>query len=207
MPTSKELNEKVIALHEELLAGHSIASAQIAELLLPKIYKALTRKFSNVYDEHLIQTAANNAILSYLKSPNKFDANRGSLINFVWLLAKRDLLNLLSTKENTSNKGEFVELDEAQTVYSNEAGQDETIEQFLVDEEQDHQTYKELYALLPDQIDRTILELMMNGERKTDLFAAVLGISDETPEEQRICVKKHKDRIKKVIQRKYERQN
>ncbi|MDQ3801946.1 MAG: hypothetical protein M3384_21185, partial [Acidobacteriota bacterium] len=201
MSTSKELNEKAIALHKDLIAGRPTASAQLAEFLLPKVLNALTGKFPNVIDEHLIQTAAHNAILYYLKFPDKFDANRGSLINFVWRLAKSSLLNLLSSKENILNHNEFVELDETQTVYSNDTKQDETIEQFLINDEQDRQTYKKLCALLPDPIDQAILKLMMDGERDTELFAAVLEISDEPPEEQRALVKKHKDRIKKYIQR------
>ncbi|MCD9186652.1 MAG: hypothetical protein LUM44_09470 [Pyrinomonadaceae bacterium] len=201
MSASKEFNEKVVALHYDLLAGHPVASAQIAELLLPKIILALTRKFSNVADEHLIQIATHNAILYYLKSPNKFDANRGSLINFIWLRARSSLLNILSSKENPLKRKEFVELEEVHSVYGNEESQNESIEAFLIDNEQDNLFYKRLSVLLPDQIDRNILELMMNGERNTVLFAAILGIADKSLEEQCSCVKKHKDRIKKFIQR------
>lgn len=206
MSAPEEFNEETLALHEELLAGRPTASAQLAELLLPKIINALTKKFSNITDSHLIQIAANNAILYYLKFPNKFVANRGSLINFVWLLAKGRLLNLLSSKENSLNPNEFVELDEAQTVYSNETNREADIEQFLINDEQEQQTYKQLSDLLPDAIDQKILKLMMDGARETALFAAVLGISDESPEAQRDSVKKHKDRIKKCILRNYERQ-
>jgi len=198
MSASKEFNEKAAVLHKDLLAGRPTASAQIAELLQPRILRGLSRKFSNVNDEHLIQTAVNDALLYYLKSPNNFDAKRSSLLNFVWQRANSNLLNLL--KEN-AKQNKFVELDEVQTVYSNEANQNETIEQFLIDDEQDNLFYKRLAVLLPDPIDRAILKLMMNGERDTVLFAVVLGVSDESPEEQCACVKKHKDRIKKFIQR------
>lgn len=198
MPTSKELHEKTIALHNDLLAGRPTAFTQLAELLQPRICRALARKFFNIDDEHLIQTAVNNAILYYLKSPNKFDAKRGSLINFVWRRAYGNVLNFI--KEN-KKQNKVVELDDSQTVYSNETNDGETIEQFLIDDEQDNLFYQRLSVLLPDSIDRAILELMMNNERETISFAAVLGISDEPPEEQRIIVKKHKDRIKKFIQR------
>lgn len=203
MPTSKELHEKTFALHNEMLAGRLTASVQLAELLQPLICRALAKKFFNVDDEHLIQTATNDAILYYLKSPNNFDVKRSSLLNFVWQRANSNLLNLL--KENTK-RNKFVELDEAQTVYSSETSQNETIEESLIDKEQNRQTYKQLYELFPDPIDQKFLELLMNGDRETILFAAILGISNETPEEQRAGVKKHKDRIKKFIQRNYERQ-
>jgi RNA polymerase sigma-70 factor (ECF subfamily) len=203
MSASKELNEKAIALHKDLLKGHLTASAQLAEFLLPQIYKGLSRKFPSLNDEHLIQIAANDAILYYLQSPNNFDASRGSLISFVWQRAESNLLNLLQ-KNRKQNK--FVELDEVGTVYSNEKSQSETIEQFLMLGEQNRQTYEQLEKLLPDRIDQAILRLMLNGERETEVFAGVLEISDKSPKEQRDCVKKHKDRIKKVIRRRYRRQ-
>lgn len=198
MSTSKELSEKAIALHKDLLNGHFTAPAQLAELLLPLIYKGLSRKFSNINDADLIQIAADDAILYYLQAPNNFDAARGSLIGFVWQRAKSNLLNLLQ-KNREQNK--FVELEETETVYSNERNQDETIEQLLINDEQDSQIYKRLYDLLPDRIDQAILRLLLEGERETAVFAAVLEISDQSPEDQRAGVKKHKDRIKKIIQR------
>jgi RNA polymerase sigma-70 factor (ECF subfamily) len=198
MLTSKELHEKTIVLHNEMLAGRPTASARLVELLQPRICRALAKKFFNVNDKDLIQTAAQDAVLYYLMAPDKFDANRSSLLGFVWRRAYHNVLNLL--KEN-SRQNKFVELDETQTVYSNETSDGKTIEQFLIDDEQDDLFYKRLSVLLPDSVDRTILELMMNNERETILFAAVLNISDESPEEQRVIVKKHKDRIKKFIQR------
>lgn len=104
MSASSEINEKALELHEDLLAGNFIATAQLAELLLPKIFKALSRKFSNISDEHLIQTAANEAVLYYLKSPDKFNPNRGSLISFVWQRAVSNVLNFLTESKKSQRK-------------------------------------------------------------------------------------------------------
>lgn len=204
MAESKELDEKALTLHKDFLAGRVTASAQLAELLLPEIYNALARKFSNVYDEHLIRIATDEAILYYLRSPGKFDPTRGSLLNFVWQRARDGLLNLLHQRKINHEK--FVELIEARTVYSNETSRSETIEQFLITDEQDRQTYKQLRELFPDPVDRALLKLMLDGEYKTAVFADALGILGAPLDEQRAIVKKHKDRIKKVVQRHYERQ-
>lgn len=205
MSESDDFNKKAEALHADLIAGHPTAPAQLAEFLLPSIYRALKRKFANIKDEHLVQTAANNAVCYYLRSPTRFDPVRGSLVAFVWQRAKSSMLNLLSSSENLSKKKEFVELSETRTVYN--SGKDlNEIEEFLIKHEQDIQTFNQLRKLLPDPLDHSILEMMMEGVRETAQFAEVLGISDESIERQREYIKKCKDRIKKVIQRHYKKQ-
>jgi hypothetical protein len=42
---------------------------------------------------------------------------------------------------------------------------------------------------------------MMEGERRTRVYADVLEISDLPPKEQAQVVKRHKDRVKKTLQR------
>lgn len=202
MASSADFNERTLKLHEELVAGSFIATAQLSELLLPKIFEALKKKFPNISDEHLIQTASNDAVLYYLKSPNNFDPSRASLLTFVLLRAKSNVLNFLKTRKNKSEI--LVELPEEETVYSNESV--ETIEELLILNEHNEIVFLQLRELLPDSLDRSVLELMINGERETLQFAKIIGVSDKSPEEQFKIVKRHKDRIKKVIQRRYVRQ-
>lgn len=77
----------------------------------------------------------------------------------------------------------------------------------MITGEQNDEVFRQLCKLLPDPIDQAFLETMMNGERDTSQFAEILGISNEPAEDQRIIVKKYKDRIKKIIQRNYIRQS
>jgi hypothetical protein len=55
--------------------------------------------------------------------------------------------------------------------------------------------------LLQDSKDRQILSLRLQGERRTEVFAAVLGISNLPIEVQRREVKRTKDRIDKILRR------
>lgn len=73
--------------------------------------------------------------------------------------------------------------------------------------EQDNKVFQQLRELLPDPLDQAVLKLMMDGERDTSRFAEILEVSGESPEEQFKIVKKCKDRIKKVIQRRYIQQS
>ena len=58
-----------------------------------------------------------------------------------------------------------------------------------------------LTALFPNQADREIVWLLMDGERDTDEFAAVLGILNLPPEDRFKEVKRAKDRVKVLIKR------
>jgi hypothetical protein len=49
--------------------------------------------------------------------------------------------------------------------------------------------------------DARIIQLMIDGERRTQRFAAALGLEKADPAEQREAVKRHKDRIRKRLVR------
>ena len=74
----------------------------------------------------------------------------------------------------------------------------------LLQQEEDtqrHQREEYLVNLLQDPKDRQILALRLQGERRTEAFAAILGISHLPSEDQSREVKRAKDRIDKVIRR------
>jgi RNA polymerase sigma-70 factor (ECF subfamily) len=57
-------------------------------------------------------------------------------------------------------------------------------------------------SLLQDPTDRQILALRLQGERRTEAFAELLGISHLPIGVQRREVKRAKDRIDKILRRK-----
>ena len=58
-----------------------------------------------------------------------------------------------------------------------------------------------LYTAIPDPRDRQVHLLMYNGERRTSVFAAVLGLEHLPIEVQRQRVKQVKDRLRLRIKR------
>jgi DNA-directed RNA polymerase specialized sigma24 family protein len=189
-------------LHRDLVDNSPIASAQLAELLLPIIFKILKQSFYNISDPHLIQTAVNDALLAYLKNPSSFDPDRGNLIGYVAKNAKWKLLNALSQEKRSLILHDDVEL-ESYLAVSLEGGADDQ----LITEEEDELTNSKLKALLPDKTDRALLSAMMNGIRDTKYFATILEVSHEPEDIQAEIVKRHKDRIKILLKRKYKRNN
>jgi RNA polymerase sigma-70 factor (ECF subfamily) len=60
---------------------------------------------------------------------------------------------------------------------------------------------EEVLGALGTETDRQFLELKLAGERRTAAFAEVLGIAHLPAAEQRRIVKRHKDRIDKIVRR------
>lgn len=65
---------------------------------------------------------------------------------------------------------------------------------------------EQLGEILPDPRDMEMVGMMMAGVRENILYAELLDVTDKPLEEQRSIVKRHKDRLKKIIQRKYKRE-
>jgi hypothetical protein len=63
------------------------------------------------------------------------------------------------------------------------------------------QQHAQLMSMLPNQQDRQILALRLQGERRTEAFAKILQISHLPIAEQRREVKRAKDRIDKFLRR------
>ncbi len=189
-------------LHRLLLEGDPTASARIAERHWPRLVERLSACYPNVPD--LVEDAVCQALTDYLLRPTIYDPNCSSLSGFLFMAAKADLLNLLAA-EKRRWKHEVVELDQddPDVVFNESGGEylaDETANPDRLDLDQDEFEAR-IQQVLPDPRDRQMLALMMDGERRTEAFAQLLGITSLPPAEQKALVKRHKDRIKQRLRR------
>ena len=189
-------------LHDRLLAGELTAPAEIADKYLAGIVRYLQQKHPNLSDPHLAETAAIDAMLSYLRRPQQYDPTKASLDRYLRLSARGDLRNLIDQqrrRENAPKTMQVVELDAPSSEYSVED------ERTLSVEEQAlilaSPLWRQLFELVPDSTDMEIVLLMMENVRSTDAYAEVLGITFLSPIDQAAAVKRHKDRLKKWLQR------
>src|SRR5437762_8884358 len=95
MSNAGDIDGVALTLHEKIVSGDSLGPSMLAELVVPRIVESLRRKYHAVPDQHLIDTAVADAMLTYLRHPEKFDKDRGSLIGYLWMAAEGDLLNSL----------------------------------------------------------------------------------------------------------------
>jgi RNA polymerase sigma-70 factor (ECF subfamily) len=195
----KELGER---LHRLLLEQASlIIPARITEVFLPELLKRLPRILPTINDQHLLASCADDALLAYLDHPERFDPARSSLLTYLSWLARSRVLNELKQKKSTEQQ-EVVAVAESETVYGVAAGTDWDESVRLSERETEQRIAAKLRPIITDPTDRQLLELMLEGVRETSAYAAVLGITEQPPDEQRRLVKQHKDRVRKRVRRK-----
>jgi len=202
MSSHPDLKQRGERLHQRLLAGSLTASSETAELFLRPLIKSLTGEFKQPGDPHLIDSAVEDALINYFEHPEKFDPARSSLFIYLRIRARTYLLNSLSQR---GNPNKVVELREAETVQQVEEQNEPDAEASLVSRAVQTEIMQQVQKYITDPLDLRIVALMVEGVRDTATYAEMLGISDHPLAEQRKTVKQHKDRIKKIIERKIRR--
>lgn len=185
--------EVCAALYQQLAAGGDpVAQSEFAAALLDPLV-AFLRATRRGADDHAVQTAAEDAVLSVIHRPAVYDPTKGTLIAFLRMAAVADLGNL-RTKEVRHQRyredRECVELPDA-------AGNTSTSDELP---SLDHPALAEVLAAL-DPTEQRVFELMRAGERRTEAYVPVLGIGGRPTAEHAAEVKRAKERIMKRLQR------
>jgi RNA polymerase sigma-70 factor (ECF subfamily) len=188
--------------HRRMLNGDVTAPAEIADAFLPPLVTYMKTRYSWVDDPHLPQAAAVDAVLSYLQRPQQYNPEKRSLASYLRMSANGDLKNELTSRtreRQTQGGGRVVELDAPGAEYRVEDNTGLSVEEqveILVSP-----VWPRVNELVTDPVDRQIVRLMMENVRETTAFAQVLGITHLSNDEQAQEVKRHKDRLKKHLQR------
>jgi DNA-directed RNA polymerase specialized sigma24 family protein len=203
---NQELNEESQVLHTRIIAGDITAQSELAVLVLPILTRRLNYKFPLLFDPDLIDIAVTDALINYFARPNNYQPTKQSLMSYLFMSAKGDLLNYLKQKKVDENSTHFIEDVELWDSYSEETvGGSVVVDDTNVEEEafvRLSPITSQLQELFPSLKDQQFVAMMMNGIRETEEYAKVLGIEHLSFIDQKEAVKNHKDRIKKVIIRK-----
>jgi RNA polymerase sigma-70 factor, ECF subfamily len=191
--------------HRRILNGDITANSELAELALPILTRRLSRIFQNIYDDHLIDIAVTDALISYFNNPAQFQEKKNSLLSYLLMSSKGDLLNLLKPRKidvNSSLLNENVEFQDGSSEYSIEGhvviAEDDVESEIL---ERMSTINSRLNELFPDCMDRELVTMILDGIRDTREYSKVIGIEKLDIKQQQEIVKRHKDRIKKFILR------
>lgn len=203
----QDLNQKTKDLHKRMVVGDVTATVEIAELMLPILTSRLNKAvYPSVFDNHLIDTAVTDALLNYFANPNQFQPEIKSLTGYLLMSAKGDLLNYLHPRKLDEISVGIVEDVEHRDTYS-----EETIEGSVIidDVNVEEEAFlrlspinSQIQELFTDPKDQELASMIIDEIRETNEYANVLGINHLSFAEQQEIVKKHKDRIKKIITRK-----
>lgn len=196
--------DEAVAVWERVTAGEPDAPSDLCCLYLAPLIAWLCANNRQI-DEHLCEEAAGEALLSLLRGPDRYRPREASLTAYLRMSALGDLRNLLRRERRHQLRRANLEVVELSPPTGNtvQAGLGDPADEFAYAERR-----AELRRLLPATITQGLtpaecgaLELMRVGERKTEPYAAVLGIAHLSMSEQRREVKRVKDRLKKRIER------
>ena len=194
------------SIHARLLAEDPTASADLCETFLPLLAGRLRRQFPTV-DADQVHDAVVDALLNYIEHPQRYDPARGSLAHYLTLSARGDVLNLLRRETRRSQR--LVPLEDGEDEVEVERrlrnSGVKTLEDLAVAAATSTQVNDLLQAVSRSDADQHVLDLMLDGERDTAVFAEALGLQHLTVVEQRHRVKQHKDRLIKRLQREWPR--
>ncbi|ASS49914.1 MAG: hypothetical protein A3D31_10065 [Candidatus Fluviicola riflensis] len=193
-----------LELHMAVQDKKDIALSKLDKLYGPKIVQILKYKYQTAArrDEMLLLEAVNEALLGYYNNPGTFNPEKYKLFSFLLVAADRDLQNILLKEQKHLNRKDLPEDVELQenfwnTIIKPRGSTDDTIQI----EETMTAIQNLLESLFPNERDVILAYMVLASERETEPFSEVLEIEGLTKSEQRDEVKKHKDRIKKVLER------
>lgn len=189
-------------LHQRLLSETDLTvTEEIAENFFLPLVQSLAREFPRLQDPSLIDAAAGDAILHLFDHPERFDPSRADLFTYLRVRARSQLLNRLRQEKNSVNK--VVELRGAGAVFNVTGEPEFDVEADFAGREFQAGIIEQLRQVFIDPTDLGVLALMVEGERETKAFAQVLNITKLPADEQQRLVKKAKDRINKILDRKF----
>lgn len=195
-------SENDIELLELLKSGDDLALVRLCDDYYDKVYTSLCRFYATMHREEptLLADVVTDTFLKFSRNPWSYKPEKLSLERFLLMDAEGDLKNEWSKRKRQSKKwGNHVELSE------NIGNREETPLENMIQKEQATVLDKLLEELFPVEPDFGLAQLMLAGERRTEEYARLLQIEHLDLEQQRREVKRTKDRLDKVIRRKWQK--
>ncbi len=203
--TRPNRDEYACELHQRLVEGDALAPSELIETLIEELITRVRSKAQISRDNTLVIDAVTDTLLAYVQQPDKYNPGKSSLVTYLTMSAYKDFLNLFERERRRSNREISIEDVEHRRLSGNKCI--ESIEGKIVNPEgiltssERKSLWMRALEQFPDSKDRRILILMLEGERNTSAYSAILGIQNLVCDEQRRVVKRNKDRINKRLAR------
>jgi hypothetical protein len=187
-------------LHARWLAGERAAIDEILvryyEHLVGYLRWYVTSRNLYQADEDTIRDAAVDALTSYRNRPAQYDPAKGKTLGgFLQMAAEGDLKNRLS-RLRPSREFRVVQLEDE--AWNRVIADDAPMEDVAAGEVDASALVEQVLALAANEDERIVARLWwLADERRTEVFAAALGIGHLPPKEQARYVQRIKDRLDK----------
>lgn len=203
MTLSEPSREQQAQLHQRIVQEDPIAFAELCEKALDHLVLFLRTQFPQQSSHQQEQTAI-DCLLNYRRRPEQFDPKKLSLLAFLRMASRYDMMNAIDKHRRHSQR--MTSLDDP-TTHLRLPG-DNTLNEHIAFDEWLHEhtdlSFQEILALLDSELDeeeKQLIFLMMEGVRESAPYAELLGIAGEDELSQRQEVKRAKDRLNKKLRR------
>jgi Sigma-70 region 2 len=198
--------EQMHNLYRCLLTGEPDAPSIFIEALLDPLIEALNTRFPNLSDPNLIIDTVTDTLLKFVQAPEHYQPERGSsLWSYLYMDVLGDLRNALAKEKRRQAKVVAFDPVAHDRPDGNINLEEEVLQRLEVSSlpsGTDVETVvNQLRTAIADSHDWQVVLLMFSGERRTAVFAAVLGIEHLPIQEQRKRVKQAKDRLRLQLKR------
>jgi len=197
--------DTLLLIHQRLLQGDKTASESLVRECLFPLVRVLRRRHLAV-PRDMLTDAACDSLLALIQSPHRFDPLRSSLMTFLTLVADRRLVDHLrvagrhAAREIHVGGSHDVEDWSGPRLRGEACRPHEPVAADRLPSE-----FEDIVAkALPDPRDRALLALICEGRRTIGDYAAVLGITHLSVADQRITIKRSRDRVLNRLRRRRE---
>ncbi|WP_395838257.1 RNA polymerase sigma factor [Cystobacter fuscus] len=167
-------------------------------LILVDLLKAVAKQIEGFVrhdlkcDEETAYDAVIDVLYAYVEAPSQYDPNKGRLVTYLTKAAKHRVRDLLKSGDSrTRREGNY-----ASSVELWQTPSKDILENFV----EASRAVERLKKRLSER-DLAVLRLILSGESSTEVLARALGLDPSSPEEMRREVKRHRDRLMKVLER------
>jgi RNA polymerase sigma-70 factor, ECF subfamily len=180
-----------VALHGRIVGEDPVAPADLLAALTEPLTSVVRRDLG--CDLETARDAAIDALFEYIAKPSIFSPDKGRLSTFIVQIAKRSAVDRLRARSAEElREQEFSAIVELRVVAPNEEMERSAEAEGL---------WQKIKQAVQDDRDRMALSLILDGERSTDALASALGIQGLPQLERQREVKRHRDRLMKVLER------
>ena len=197
MRNTQNPSDELLILHNRLLDEDPTATVDIFDAVAHKLEGYLRYRFPDLApgaDPYIYVSAVYDTLTDYFKNPGKFDPDKRGLMGYLRMAAYRDMQNLFDKERRHAKRR--TSLDDVE--FSASDGND--FSSAVIDRIETQRIRDELSRDMTGQ-EVIVFDLMVKGERSTEVAADALRIAHLPLDQQKREVKRIKDRITRRIRR------
>jgi DNA-directed RNA polymerase specialized sigma24 family protein len=167
--------EQLVRLHERIVLGEVGAREELSERILPALTTELLRAMPRIEPE-IVQTGVADAILAYLARPSRYDPDQASLRHYLRVVAKNKIVDSI---RRSARRLQHETTDEIT---------DRLVTSPDLEDVNSESQIEQLLRHFPSAANRDFALLKIDGERRTEVLAQVLGVAHLPKAEQQAIV-------------------